>query len=80
MIEAKNREQRLKMKTQKIHDDSDFIDISTKPDERENTKEPDGLRTTLITQCEQEYENLINTVRESSGTSIQLILRKQIYV
>lgn len=66
MIEGKNREQRLKMKTLKMHGESDLADVSSKPDERENTKESsDSLRNALIAQCEQEYENMINTVRRA---------------
>lgn len=66
VIEAKNREQRLKMKTLKIHGESDFADASSKPDEREDAKESsNSLRNALIAQCEQEYENMINTVRKS---------------
>ncbi|XP_025269650.1 dynein intermediate chain 2, axonemal isoform X1 [Camponotus floridanus] len=68
VIEAKNREQRLKMKTLKMHDESDFIDTSSKSDEREDVKESsNSLRNTLITQCEQEYENIINTALTSGA-------------
>lgn len=75
MIEAKNREQRLKMKTLKMHDESDFIDTSSKSDEREDVKESsNSLRNALITQCEQEYENIINTVSRLFR-QIQLISR-----
>jgi len=63
VIEAKNRELRLKMKTLKTHGESDFIDTFSIPDERENVKESSNdLRNALIIQCEQEYENLINMV------------------
>jgi hypothetical protein len=63
VIEAKNRELRLKMKTLKTHGESDFIDTASIPDEREDVKESSNdLRNALITQCEQEYENLINAV------------------
>lgn len=66
MIEGKNRELRLKMKTLKTHGESDFIDTSLKPDEREDVKESSSdLRNALIIQCEQEYENLINEVKMS---------------
>lgn len=48
-----------------MHGESDFTDASMKPDEREDSKEPsDGLRNAVIVQCEQEYENMINAVRE----------------
>lgn len=74
MIEAKNREQRLKLKTLKMHGESDFADVSSKPDEREDAKESsDSLRNALIAQCEQEYENMINTVREPFRRYVQLI-------
>lgn len=62
------------MKTLKMHGESDFTDISPKPDEREDSKESSGgLRDTLITQCEQEYENMINAVRRFSATEQYLI-------
>lgn len=65
MIEAKNREQRLKMRTQKIHSESE-LDASSKQDERESSKESsDSLKNALIEQCEQEYENMINSVRRN---------------
>lgn len=52
-----------------MHGESDFTDISPKPDEREDSKESSGgLRDTLIAQCEQEYENMINAVRRFSAT------------
>lgn len=67
MIEAKNREQRLKMRTFKTHGESDLVDSSAKADEREDSKDTSGgLKNTLIVQCEQDYENLINAVREFS--------------
>lgn len=47
-----------------MHGESDFTDISVKPNEQEDSKEsPGDLRNTLIVQCEQEYENMINAVR-----------------
>lgn len=77
VIEAKNREQRLKMKTLKMHDESDFVDASSKLDEREDVKESSGsLRNALIAQCEQEYENMINTVNRSFLRQSQLKSRK----
>lgn len=64
VIEAKNREQRLKMKTLKTYSESDFIDASIKLDKRTHSKEYFGdLKNALILQCEQEYVNLINAVR-----------------
>lgn len=73
VIEAKNREQRLKMKTLKMHDESDFVDTSSKPDEWEDIKESSGsLRNALIAQCEQEYENMINMVNRSFFCQSQL--------
>lgn len=64
MIEAKNRELRLKMKTLKAHGESDLVDSSLKTDEREEVKESssESLRNALIIQCQQDYENLINAV------------------
>jgi len=56
------------MKTLKMHGESDFIDTFPKPDQREDFKESSGgLRNALIVQCEQEYENIINAVREFSA-------------
>lgn len=79
MIEAKNREQRLKMRTLKIHGESDFTETASKPDEPEDSKEPsDSLKNTLIMQCEQEYENMINAVRKFSANE-QLTLDAQIF-
>lgn len=73
VIEAKNREQRLKMKTFKAHGESDFVDSSVKADEREDSKDTSGgLKNALITQCEQDYENLINAVRKFSVVNSRL--------
>ncbi|KYN14063.1 Dynein intermediate chain 2, axonemal [Trachymyrmex cornetzi] len=75
VIEAKNREQRLKMRTLKMHGESDFTDASLKPDEREESKESStGLKNTLIVQCEQEYENIINTelTRQAEANTVEL--------
>lgn len=55
------------MKTFKAHGESDLVDSSVKADEREDSKDTSGgLRNALITQCEQDYENLINAVRKFS--------------
>lgn len=52
-----------------MHGESDFTDVSLKPDEREESKESSaGLKNALIVQCEQEYENIINAVRGFSVT------------
>lgn len=49
----------------KMHGESDFTDTAPKSDEPEDSKESSGdLRNTLIIQCEQEYENMINAVRD----------------
>ncbi|XP_012527681.1 dynein intermediate chain 2, axonemal isoform X3 [Monomorium pharaonis] len=75
VIEAKNREQRLKMKTLKMHDESDLTDAFPKLDEREDSKEfSSGLRNALIVQCEQEYENIINVelTRQAETDAIEL--------
>ncbi|XP_072763617.1 dynein axonemal intermediate chain 2 isoform X3 [Anoplolepis gracilipes] len=74
VIEAKNREARLKMKTLKMHGESDFADSSSKLDERENAKDSSGLRNALIAQCEQEYENMINTelTRQVEESNVEL--------
>lgn len=65
MIEAKNREQRLKMRTQKMHDESE-VNSFPKQNEQENSKVSSGdLKNALIAQCEQEYENMINLVRRN---------------
>lgn len=67
VIEAKNREQRLKMRTFKTHGESDLADSSAKADDREDSKDSSSnLRNTLIIQCEQDYENLINAVKKFS--------------
>jgi len=56
------------MKTLKMHGESDFTDTSLKSDQREDFKDSSGdLRNALIVQCEQEYENMINAVREFSA-------------
>lgn len=76
VIEAKNREQRLKMRTMKAHGESDLVDVSSKPNEQEDSKETPGanLKNALIVQCEQDYENLINAelVREVEVNNIEL--------
>lgn len=74
VIEGKNREQRLKIKTLKTCSEFDFVDVSTKINESTkwvNSKEyTDYLNNIIISQCEQEYINLINTV---SGERIHIL-------
>lgn len=66
VIEAKNREHRLKMRAFKMHGEADLVDSSAKADERDDSKDTSNdLKNTLITQCEQDYENLIEAVRVS---------------
>ncbi|RLU17333.1 hypothetical protein DMN91_009566 [Ooceraea biroi] len=73
VIEAKNRELRLKMKTLKTHGESDFVDAASKPDERDEVKEScSDLRNALITQCEEEYENLINAELAQQASNVEL--------
>lgn len=65
VIEAKNREQRLKMRAFKTHGEADLVDSFAKADVRDDSKDiSNSLNNTLITQCEQEYENLIIAVKD----------------
>ncbi|EFN85403.1 Dynein intermediate chain 2, axonemal [Harpegnathos saltator] len=75
VIEAKNRELRLKMRAFKTHGEPDLVDSFTKVDEQEDSKDTSGdLKNTLIVQYEQDYENLINAElsREAEVSHVEL--------
>lgn len=64
VIEAKNREIRLKMKSLRVNVDSEIMNDPSKSNNREDSKQNVlSTKDALIEQCEQDYINIIEAVR-----------------
>lgn len=64
VIEAKNREIRLKMKSLRVNVDSEIMNDPSKSNNHEDSKQNVlSLKDALIEQCEQDYINITEEVR-----------------
>lgn len=75
VIEAKNREIRLKMKSLRVNVESEVSNDSAKNNTREDSKQSIVTkRDPLIEQCDQDYENIIEAeiTRRSAEDDVKL--------